>query len=70
MDSNWRVQLYEMNRSKRGRPFAYPDLLMGSIAYLRWMIGKGVRITEGITDEILGKIYDMTAKVKACQLGD
>lgn len=36
-------QLDEMNHSKRGRPFTYPDLLMGSIAYIRWMIGKDVR---------------------------
>ena len=29
------------------------DLFMGSIAYLRWMIGKNVRITEGIADGML-----------------
>ena len=45
-DPDWEAQLEEMNRSKRGRPFVYPDLLMGSIAYLRYMIGKGVRITQ------------------------
>ena len=45
----------EMNCSKRGRPFAYPDLLTASIVYLRCMIGKGARITEGIVDGILGK---------------
>ena len=54
LDPDWEAQLEEMNRSKRGRPFVYPDLLMGSIAYLRHMIGKGVRITEGVTDKMLG----------------
>ena len=44
-----------MNRSKKGRPFTYPDLLMGGIAYLRYIIGKGVRITEGVADEMLGR---------------
>lgn len=55
LDPDWEVQLEEMNRSKRGWPFVYPDLLMGSIAYLRYMIGKGVRITQGVTDKMLGK---------------
>ena len=54
LDPDWEAQLEEMNRSKRGRPFVYPDLLMGSIAYLRHMIGKGVRITEGVTYKMLG----------------
>ena len=54
LDPDWEAQLEEMNRSKRGRPFAYPDLLMGSISYLRYMIGKGVRIMEGVTDKMLG----------------
>ena len=35
IDPNWEAQLDKMNRSKKGRPFAYPDLLMGGIAYLR-----------------------------------
>ena len=55
LDPDWESQLEEMNRSKRGRPFVYPDLLMGGIAYLRYMIGKGVRITEGVADEMLGR---------------
>ena len=54
LDPDWEAQLEEMNRSKRGRPFVYPDLLMAGIAYLRYMIGKGVRITEGVADEMLG----------------
>ena len=28
---------------------------MGSITYLRWMIGKGVRITKGMLGGMLGK---------------
>lgn len=41
MDPDWEAQLEGMNRSKRGRPFAYPDLLMAGIAYIRYVIGKG-----------------------------
>ncbi len=44
-----------MNRSKRGRPYKYSDLLMAGIAYLRYMIGKGTRITEGAVDKMLGE---------------
>ena len=44
-----------MNRSKRGRPFVYADLLMGSIAYLRYMVGKSLRITEGMAGAMLGE---------------
>ena len=33
----------------------YLDLLLGGIAYLRYMIGKGLRITEGVTDKMLGR---------------
>ena len=46
MDPDWGSQLEEMNCSKKGRPFVSPDLLIGSIAYLRYMIGRGVRILE------------------------
>ena len=55
LDPEWKKQLEEMNRSKRGRPFACSDLMMGGIAYLRHMIGKGTRITEGMVDKMLGK---------------
>ena len=54
MDSDWEAQLDEMNRSKRERPFVYPDLLMGCIAYLQWMIGKGAQ-NGGNTDGMMGK---------------
>ena len=55
LDPDWKAQLEEMNRSKRGRLFVSPDLLMGSIAYLLYMIGKGLRITQGVTDKMLGR---------------
>ena len=55
LDPEWEKQLEEMNRSKRGRPYKYSDLLMGGIAYLRYMIGKGTRITEGVVDKMLGE---------------
>ena len=53
LDPNWKAQMEEMNRSEMGRPFTYPDLLMSCIAYLRHMIGKGLRITEGVVDKML-----------------
>ena len=55
LDADWEAQMEEMNRSKRGRPFAYPDLPMGGIAYLRYMIGRDVRITQEAADNILGR---------------
>ena len=55
LDPEWEKQLEEMNRSKRGRPYKYSDLLMAGIAYLRYMIGKGTRITEGAVDKMLGE---------------
>ena len=54
LDPEWEKRPEEMNRSKWGRPFAYSDLLMGGIAYLRHMTGKGTRITEGIVGKMLG----------------
>ena len=54
LDPDWEAQLEVMNRSERERPFAYPDLLMAGIAYLRYMIGKGFRITEGVADGMPG----------------
>ena len=51
----WENQLDEMNLSKRGRPFAYPDLLMGGIAYIRYVLGEGLRVIEGHVDAMLGK---------------
>ena len=42
-----------MNRSKRGQPFKYSDLMMDSIAYLRYTLGKSMRITEGLARTIL-----------------
>ena len=53
LDPEWDVQLTEMNRSKRGRPFKYSDLMMGSIAYLRYTLGKSLRITEGLARAML-----------------
>ena len=41
MDPEWEKRPDEMNRSKRGRPFAYSDLRTGGIAYLRYMISEG-----------------------------
>ena len=55
LDPKWEKQLDEMNRSKRGRPFACSDLLMGGIAYLRYMIDNGVHITEGVMGKMLGE---------------
>ena len=55
MCPEWENQLDEMNRSKRGRPFAYPDLLMGGIAYIRYVLGEGLRVTEGLVDAMLGR---------------
>ena len=55
MCPEWEVQLEEMNRSKKGWPFTYPDLLMGGIAYIRYVIGKGLRVIEEHVDAMLGK---------------
>ena len=55
MGPEWENQLDEMNISKRGRPFAYPDLLMGGIAYIRHVLGEGLRVIEGHVDAMLGK---------------
>ena len=55
MCPEWENQLDEMNHSKRGRPFAYPDLLMGGIAYIRHVLGEGLRVIEGHVDAMLGK---------------
>ena len=55
MYHEWENQLDEMNRSKRGRPFAYPDLLMGGIAYIRYVLGEGLRVTEGLVDAMLDR---------------
>ena len=55
MCPEWENQLERMNRSKRGRPFAYPDLLMGGIAYIRYVLGEGLRVTEGHVDAMLGR---------------
>ena len=46
-DPKWETQLREMNEGKRGRPFVYSDFLMGSIAYIRMMVGLSLRIMEG-----------------------
>ena len=62
MDPNWEDQLDEMNRSKRGRPFTCPDLLMGSIVYLRWIIGNGVRGPDPVT--IWRRTCAQTASIK------
>ena len=55
MGPDWEIQLEGMNRSKRGRPFAYPDLLMAGTTYIRYVIGKELRVTEGLVDAMLGK---------------
>ena len=55
LDPEWKKRSEEVNRLKRGRPFAYSDLLMGGIACLRHMIGKEVRVTEGMVGKMLGK---------------
>ena len=44
-----------MNRSKRGMPFAYSGLLMGGIAYIRYVLGKGLRVIEGHRDAMPGR---------------
>ena len=41
------------DKSKRGRPFKYSDLLMGGIAYLRYMTGMSLRKTEGTAGAML-----------------
>lgn len=46
-------QLDEMNHSKWGWSFAYADLLMDGIAYIRWMICEDVRITVRINTNYL-----------------
>lgn len=55
LDPDREAQLKRIKLSKRGRPFAYSDLLMGGIAYLRSMICKRTRITERVVDEMLGR---------------
>ena len=55
MCPEWGNELDEMNRSKRGRPFAYPDLMMGGIAYIRYVLGEGLRVIEGHIDAMLGR---------------
>ena len=55
MCPGWENRLEGMNRSKRGRPFAYPDLLMGGIACTRYVLGGGLRVTEGHVDAMLGR---------------
>ena len=55
LDPDWESQLEEMNHSKRGRPFAYIDPLMGGITYLRYMIGKVVRVTQMVADRMLSR---------------
>ena len=55
MDPDWDVQLAAMNRSKRGRPFKYPDLLMAGIAYIRYMCNNSLRVMEGMISAMLDK---------------
>lgn len=55
-DPEWDNQLAAMNRSKRGRPFVYSDILMASIAYIRYVNGKSLRVMEGVVDAILNTI--------------
>ena len=53
-DPEWDVQVTKMNRSKRGQPFKYSDLMMGGIAYLRYTLGKSLRTTRGLARSMLG----------------
>ncbi len=55
MDPGWKKRLDEMKRSGWRWPFVYPNLLRGSIAYSRYMIGNGVRKAELVVDEIPGE---------------
>ena len=73
LDPNREKQLEEMNRSKRGRPFVYADLSMGSIAYLRYMVGRSLRITGGMAGAMLGEGAECpdhsTIRRRACARG-
>jgi len=45
---SWNEELAEMNRGKRGRPFAFPDSLVGFLQGLRAALGVPLRQLEGL----------------------
>ena len=54
-DKNAATELAEMNRKKNGRPFAYPETLIVSIAIIRTVCGLSCRACEGLAQEALGE---------------
>lgn len=54
-DPAWESELDEMNRGKRGRPFAYADGLINVIGIFRLMTNTPYRQCEGAAVEMLGR---------------
>ena len=50
---DWDIELAEMNKNKRGRPYVYPDSLMAMIAYIRYLADCQYRDVEGIAQAML-----------------
>ena len=38
LNSNWDAELAEMNKNKIGCPYEYPNSMMATIAYIRYMV--------------------------------
>jgi len=49
---NWEKELEEMNRGKRGKPFDYPDSLIGFLAFPRHFFGLPFRQEEGFVEAL------------------
>ena len=49
------AELAKMNRKKNGRPFAYSETLIISIATIRAICGISYRMCEGLAQETLGR---------------
>ena len=54
-DKNSAAELARMNRRKNGRPFAYPETLIISLAIIRTVCGISYRMCEGLAQEALGE---------------
>ena len=54
-DAAWESELEEMNRGKRGRPFAYADGLIETIGTFRLIIDTPYRQCEGAAVNMLGR---------------
>ena len=54
-DAAWESELEEMNRGKRGRPFAYADGLIKTIGTFRLIIDTPYRQCQGAAKDMLGK---------------